>query len=644
MSILRVYLSPISKTSLRVITEPFSETDSTIPFDGLDNRRITMLKALNAESFNPFDFPGEDEQRWMIAEKLLVDDGSGRSFHTDIYKNIGKALYSSLFPSGSSAEEELKIARYNAKKSRKQLHLQIAIKDDVARQARLFDYPWELLCDEKEFLATQGIAISRYIEYKDPLPNIPALEQINVLLVTSRAIDLDPNVNLKPLTDDEYQATYQALQKAAEEGLLQLDELKHVTVQSLENYLIEHREKNTPYIIHFDGHGHFGMLCKHVSTVGEGECSTFHPGILTKKCRRCGSDLPNPQGYLLFEGGPRGCSYVSAGHLGSILGLANQSNRPGRGIAVVVLSACKSSMAQAEDSVFNGVAQSLISQQIPAVVGMAFSVNTVSTTNFAERFYRALGEKLPLALAINWGRLAMDNGYEGNQWYRPALYLRWKDNEGGRIFTRQSKGRSAGKAKKEKQTTKPGERTQRNPMNLHLVSPAHPQANETLDQASSVLASAIAYNKEIVSKQVALIPIYLLFGYSTDEDIPSERYELIANSPLLGIEDIWPEHCNLAIAPLQNIAQPIQSFYDLLDRAFTSNESIEAIQLYFSLETPLRLSSGLIKNLISQILKFKEVCQTPSREMLDKRRAIRDNLKSLRENLDQMITTMNSYS
>ena len=573
MSTLRVYLSPISKTSLRVITEPFSETDSTIPFDGLDNRRITMLKALNAESFNPSDFPGEDEQKWMMAEKLLIGDGSQRSFHPDVYKNIGQALYRSLFRSESPAEEKLKIARYNAKKSRKQLHLQIAIKDDVARQARLFDYPWELLCDEKEFLASQGIAISRYIEYKDPLPSIPALEQINVLLVSSRAINSDPHVNLKPLTDDEYQAAYQALQKAAEEKLLQLDELKHVTVKSLENYLIEHREKNTPYIIHFDGHGHFGMLCKHVLPDGEGECGTFHPGILTKKCRRCGSDLPNPQGYLLFEGGPRGCSYVSAGHLGSILGLANQSNRPGRGIALVVLSACKSSMAQAEDLVFNGVAQSLINQQIPAVVGMAFSVNTVSTTNFAERFYRALGERLPLALAINWGRLAMeDTGYEGNQWYRPALYLRWKDNEGGRIFTRQSERSPTVQSTKEKQAIK-----QRNPRNLHVVPPAHPKADKTLNKALTVLASAITYNKEIISKQVDLIPVYLLFGYFTVDDIPSEHYELIAHSPIYGIEDIWPEHCDLAISPLQNMAQPIQSFYDLLEGAFTTNDSIGVI-------------------------------------------------------------------
>ncbi|NEP29081.1 hypothetical protein, partial [Moorena sp. SIO3I6] len=37
-----------------------------------------------------------------------------------------------------------------------------------------------------------------------------------------------------------------------------------------------------------------------------------------------------------------------------------------------------------------------------------------------------------LAIALGRGQSAM--GIEGNQWYRPVLYLRWEDNEGGQLF------------------------------------------------------------------------------------------------------------------------------------------------------------------------------------------------------------------
>ncbi|NEP81808.1 MAG: NACHT domain-containing protein, partial [Okeania sp. SIO3B3] len=53
-------------------------------------------------------------------------------------------------------------------------------------------------------------------------------------------------------------------------------------------------------------------------------------------------------------------------------------------------------------------------------------------TAFAERFYQALANRKPLTTAVSVGQTAM--GREGNQWYRPVLYLRWENNDGGRLF------------------------------------------------------------------------------------------------------------------------------------------------------------------------------------------------------------------
>jgi tetratricopeptide (TPR) repeat protein len=105
---------------------------------------------------------------------------------------------------------------------------------------------------------------------------------------------------------------------------------------------------------------------------------------------------------------------------------------PSGGVALVVLSACQSGMAVAGESVFNGTAQNLIGHRVPAVVAMQYSVSVEAATQFAEQFYRSVGQKDSLSVAVNQGREAM--GADGNQWYRPVLYLRWRDNQGGQLF------------------------------------------------------------------------------------------------------------------------------------------------------------------------------------------------------------------
>ncbi|GAA6617898.1 effector-associated domain EAD1-containing protein [Scytonema sp. NUACC26] len=81
---------------------------------------------------------------------------------------------------------------------------------------------------------------------------------------------------------------------------------------------------------------------------------------------------------------------------------------------------------------FNGVAQNLIGQGIPAVVAMQYLVGVDAASAFAEDFYLSLGQKESLAIALGNGQTAM--GIEGDQWYRPVLYLRWEDNDGGQLF------------------------------------------------------------------------------------------------------------------------------------------------------------------------------------------------------------------
>ena len=430
MQILNLLLSPVDRTLMKVIPHSYGGSlDVALPYDGHDTRRATILKALNINSFDPKAFTGKDEQEWMVKAGLL--DAKRRDFHPKMRANIGKVLYQTLFPPESKSRELLQNMIFASKteSSREQVIIQIEIESDVGRHVRLFDYPWELLHDGQDFLAARGIAISRYIAYEDPSPNLLSVDRMNVLLVSSRACD--PDHNLDSLPDAERQAILHSLQEAEKAERIHLQELKPATFNELRHFVLKHTGEDTPYIIHFDGHGHFGMLCNNITIEGK-ECKTFHAGTLAKLCQCCGAPLAEPEGYLLFEDDTGGPNYISAQEIGTMLGLANRSNQVGRGIALVVLSACKSSLALMEDSVFNGVAQNLIAHQIPAVVGMAFSVNADSAKKFADLFYLALSQVKSLAQAMNWGREAM--GFKSNQWYRPSLYLRWKDNEGGQMF------------------------------------------------------------------------------------------------------------------------------------------------------------------------------------------------------------------
>ena len=438
-AVLRLDLSYIKSSTkplqVKVLEPSQGSAESSLPFDKPAHRRVTILRALNSDTFNAHSFT-EEELKWMKQEKLL--SSNGKAFHPEMRANIGKALYQTLFPSHSETEkllEQIIYARLTDKTARGRLQIQIGIEGkNVGHTVRLLDYPWELLHNGKDFLAKSGVEISRYINYGSPPPQQPLRDQVNVLLVSSRAYD--PSHKLEPLSDVEYQAVFKELKLIeTTDGHISVQPLINPTYEQFTQYLQDHTGVSTPHIIHLDSHGHFGSYCLNTKENGD-VCRTFYPGESATICTVCQADLPLPQGYLLFpneEKNDEGSSeYVSAEDIGSLIEQANQSNEADQNIVLVVLSSCKSSMALGQDSVFNGIAQNLVSHRIAAVVGMAFTVRESSAGQFATDFYRALGKRLPLTVAMSWGRRAMK--FSLNQWYRPTLYLRGLNNTGGQIF------------------------------------------------------------------------------------------------------------------------------------------------------------------------------------------------------------------
>ena len=429
MELFELYLSPIDATRFKVIVTQSpageGETESSLPFcDGEQDRRITLIKTLESPSFRSESFVGEGEQEWMVTAEILAADGT--TFHPDYQAKIGKALYRALFPSDSKVERALHSSLRQAEAKNTQLLVQLKLEADAVQRSRLSDYPWELLHDGQRFLLHHQIGFSRYIAHETAPPSLPLVEQVNVLLVSSAASDSE--LGLKPLSKKEQQAIRKGLEKASDAGHICLRELEYPTFNELRTYLTENRGNQAPHVLHFDGHGLYGKRCQ--------QCSTMHKGIKVERCKKaaCLAPLPEAQGYLVFEDEKGEADYISAKELGTLLHqirLMSPVAQTG-GVALVVLSACQSGMAVAGESVFNGTAQNLIGHRVPAVVAMQYSVSVEAASKFAEQFYRSLGQKNSLAVAVSQGREAM--GAEGNQWYRPVLYLRWQDNAGGQLF------------------------------------------------------------------------------------------------------------------------------------------------------------------------------------------------------------------
>ncbi|MBD2233720.1 CHAT domain-containing protein [Phormidium tenue] len=425
MELLNVYLSAIDEVKFKVIVQSNvvgdAEADSKLPFFETSNQwRTTLIKALEVNDFRASVFPEKAEQEWMAQQGWLNSDR--QSFHPAMLARIGQSIYDMLFPLGE-VRDALQRAISHAEIKETQLHVQLKFSADVTKRSRLPDYPWELVHDGQKFLVHHQLRFSRYVAHLATVPQLQPVQQLKVLLVSSGASD--ESNGLPPLSKKEQKAILKGLEKAQEEKHIQVDILEAASLNQLRAYLTEHQ----PHVFHFDGHGFFGKRCN------KDFCRTAHKDLSARQCKSCGADLPEPQGYLLFETEEDEADYVSAIELGELLqkaGFGDHLNRQG-GVAVAVLSACKSGMALGGDSVFNGLAQRLISHRLPAVVAMQYSVRVNSATQFAEQFYRSLGRKNALATAVSQGQEAM--GAEGNQWYRPILYLRWPDHEGGQLFS-----------------------------------------------------------------------------------------------------------------------------------------------------------------------------------------------------------------
>ena len=176
--------------------------------------------------------------------------------------------------------------------------------------------------------------------------------------------------------------------------------LRPPTFERLQQELTDAKAAGRPYhIVHFDGHGVYADLSK----------SKLADWLAALSSLTLGSGKSGKHGYLLFE-------HPSEDKMRPVDGQTLGQLLHDNGVPVLVLNACQSAMHDAtaapktvgdvhdEVRAIGSLAQAVVDQGIPAVLGMRYSVFVVTAAQYIGQLYAALAKGCGFGQAASEGR------------------------------------------------------------------------------------------------------------------------------------------------------------------------------------------------------------------------------------------------
>lgn len=343
------------------------------------HRKITELESL----LNAKPFSRTKNQGLEIAELM---------------KDVGQTLFDSF--NASVIRLALNISALSDNQG---IRLQLRVRDNPVQE-----WPWELLYDEQPIIDGEAqkpaylalnpkFFISRYHEKPEAVPNPEKLDKIRVLVIVASPNNTDEWGSLDQLAHDEIEAL-----KLLDRSLtrLELHVLEHATEKSLLDFL---RSAQLPFhVIHFIGHGKIDK-----------QASQGQPAV-----------------YVILEKKDGQADEISARRFAQILSKGQDpANRRGSTEShfnrkyplLVTLDACHG--AQTTSS----VAQALVNEGIPAVIGMRYRVSAAFVLLFNQGVYANLLDGMPVDEAMAVCRRTLVEFNRWQDWCYPVLYLRAKD-------------------------------------------------------------------------------------------------------------------------------------------------------------------------------------------------------------------------
>ncbi|MEM7012903.1 MAG: CHAT domain-containing protein, partial [Verrucomicrobiota bacterium] len=275
--------------------------------------------------------------------------------------------------------------------------LRIEITTGVAEAASI---PWELMFESKSD-SPIALRVESFVRVQSnpnidfvSVPKLRKNQQLRLLYVVCR-----PN----GVADVDLRAVANRILNGLGENRARFDitALRPPTYEQLQKELRDAKEAGEPYhIVHFDGHGVYADL----NDIGLGDWLGMLSNIVL------GGEPKGKHGYLLFEqpGADEKMRPVHGEELGKLL--------HDTGVPCLVLNACQSAMheateapedaANAHDEVraIGSLAQSIIDQGIPAVLGMRYSVYVVTAAQYIGELYANLAKGRGFGQAASEGR------------------------------------------------------------------------------------------------------------------------------------------------------------------------------------------------------------------------------------------------
>lgn len=239
--------------------------------------------------------------------------------------------------------------------------------------------PWEFAFDHgrNSFLATEEIHFIRNVLTNVPADHIALTDgPLRILVVSAQPVGFG-----RLSIDQEVTVIQRGFEPLVDAGLAEIDTLARATPSQIHGRL----STGNYQIVHFIGHGVYN------EERGEG-------------------------------------SLIFVNEDGNEYPLGERSVREifrGRGLSLVFLNSCESGRGGRAD--FNkGVAQSLVSHGLPALVANQYSVLDSSATSFAQHFYWSLAQGMSLGQAAREARIAVNYLLHGEpiDWAIPVLYAR----------------------------------------------------------------------------------------------------------------------------------------------------------------------------------------------------------------------------
>ncbi len=293
-------------------------------------------------------------------------------------REFGGRLFDALF--NSRVRDLYRDCFASARADGKGLRLKLSL----GRAPDLADVPWEYLYDSPAFLSISRFTpIVRYLE----LPRARAPLAVEHPLRILAMVSAPTGVVALDVEAERHKVEEALRERLIQRDLIEITWLEEATLRALQREL-----RRRPYhVFHFIGHG------------------TYDPEL--------------GESVLLLEDDDERARRVSGTELGTIL--ADHTS-----LRLAVLNACEGARTSRDDP-FSGVAAALVQHELPAVIAMQFEITDRAAITFAEEFYAALVEGLPVDAALAETRKAIYADGNDVEWGTPVLFMRVRD---GRVF------------------------------------------------------------------------------------------------------------------------------------------------------------------------------------------------------------------